>query len=618
MERETIVHLEKKALKRRLGIFDLFAVGYGDLGSSIYYALGVTALYALGATPIALGLAGIVFICTCLSYAEMSSAFPESGGAAAYARYAFNDLVSFIAGWGLLLDYIVTIAISAFAVPAYLARFLDVFGITLLDWVGNQIVASIIVIGILFILNMRGIKESTTSSIVLTFFTIVSQVIIIAIAGFFLLNIKDVIHHLKIGAADNPFSPTWPEFWKGTAMAMVAYTGIESITQLASETKNPTKVIKGSIKITMYTLLAIYIGISIVALSAISPHDLGTKYIDDPVAGIALALPFGSSILTPWIGLIAAFIIFAASNSGLIGSSRLSYYMGQHYQIPKAFYHLHSKYQTPYIALAFFAILAIIVIVLSKGQLQFLADLYNFGAMIAFFFCHLSLIVLRVKKPDLARPYRSPLNIPFGKHKIPITAIIGVLATFSVWVLIVITKPAGRYMGVLWILFGVAMYFYHRKKKMIAPTAKITLEPIRVSYTPLVFKTILVAMKSAKNIDIIQAACEIAKLHKAKVHVVYAIEIPLALPFDIPLAAKVKAGEHALKQAEAVGRENNIPMDFHLIRARSIKKAILDVLKEEKPDLVILGASHLEGDESVAKSLERPLRQFSCKVWICQ
>ena len=118
-----IPQIDKGTLKRVLGVFDLFAIGYGDLGSSIYYALGVTALFALGATPIAMILAGIVFICTALSYAEMSAAFHESGGSASYARHAFNDLVSFIAGWGLLLDYIVTIAISAFTVGPYLMTF---------------------------------------------------------------------------------------------------------------------------------------------------------------------------------------------------------------------------------------------------------------------------------------------------------------------------------------------------------------------------------------------------------------------------------------------------------------------------------------------------------------
>jgi APA family basic amino acid/polyamine antiporter len=110
---DKIAQVDRGTMRRSLGVLDLFAVGYGDLGSSIYYALGITTLFALGATPIALMIAGFVFMCTALTYAEMSSILPEAGGSASFSRKNFNDLISFIAGWGLMLDYIVTISISA-------------------------------------------------------------------------------------------------------------------------------------------------------------------------------------------------------------------------------------------------------------------------------------------------------------------------------------------------------------------------------------------------------------------------------------------------------------------------------------------------------------------------
>src|SRR5271169_5552214 len=160
-DKETISQIDKGSLKRVLGITDLFAVGYGDLGSSIFYALGITALFALGATPLALLMAGVVFVCTALSYAELTSAFHESGGSASFARHAFNDLISFIAGWGLLLDYIVTIAISAFAVGPYLAYF---FGD--LHKTPVQIVFCLALILILLAMNVIGVKQSTRISLI--------------------------------------------------------------------------------------------------------------------------------------------------------------------------------------------------------------------------------------------------------------------------------------------------------------------------------------------------------------------------------------------------------------------------------------------------------------------
>ncbi|HEY5259943.1 MAG TPA: APC family permease, partial [Rhabdochlamydiaceae bacterium] len=294
-----ISRLDRGSMKRVLGLSDLFAIGYGDLGSSIYYALGITALFALGATPIALAAAGLVFICTALTYAEMSALFHESGGSASFSRHAFNDLISFIAGWGLLLDYIVTIAISAFAVGPYLAYFFPE-----LKEVSVQIGFTIGLIGILFFLNMWGTKHSTRLSFALVGFTLVTQLVIIFIGAGWLFNLSAIIDQIRYN------SPSWPEFFKGLAMAMVAYTGIESIAQLAAEAKKPTKNVPRAILIAMFVLVFMYLGLSVVALSAMSPKVLSTTYLQDPVAGIVAALPFGGSILGPWLGLLAAVLLF--------------------------------------------------------------------------------------------------------------------------------------------------------------------------------------------------------------------------------------------------------------------------------------------------------------------
>ena len=205
-----IPQIDRGALKRVLGVFDLFAVGYGDLGSSIYYALGVTAFFALGATPVAMLLAGVVFICTALSYAEMSSALHESGGSASYARHAFNDLISFVAGWGLLLDYIVTIAISAFTIGPYLISFFPV-----LKAGDVQVVFAIVLVLLLLCVNVVGVKQSARTSVALMSFTVITQTIIILVGLVTAENLSRIWNGIQIGV-----SPTWPDFIKGTAMAM--------------------------------------------------------------------------------------------------------------------------------------------------------------------------------------------------------------------------------------------------------------------------------------------------------------------------------------------------------------------------------------------------------------
>src|SRR5918996_4781061 len=121
-------HPREAALRRVHGTGALFSAAYGNVGSSIYYALGVVAAFALGLTPVAFAIAGFIFVCTAATYAEATVMFPEAGGSSSFARHAFNELVSFIAAWGQMLNYIITVAISAFFVPHYLSVFWDPLG----------------------------------------------------------------------------------------------------------------------------------------------------------------------------------------------------------------------------------------------------------------------------------------------------------------------------------------------------------------------------------------------------------------------------------------------------------------------------------------------------------
>lgn len=614
---DRVVHLEKKSLKRVLGASELFSVAYGDLGSSLFYALGVTALYALGATPIAMAIAGFVFICTALTYAEMSTTFPEPGGSATFSRYAFNDLVSFIAGWGLLLDYIVTIAISAVAIPSYL--------VTVFHYQDSLLIQMTMTIGIicfLYIINVIGVKHSGRLNLILALLTIFSQFLIIGMAAFLILNLPFVISHMRIAVPGEIWSPTWGEFIKGTAMAMVAYTGIESIAQLAAETKKPSIAIPRAIRWTMWVLVLLYFLVSVVGLSVISPEELGTKYINAPIAGIVAHFPFGGEWLAPWVGLIAAVVLFIAANAGLIGASRLTFSMGEYYQVPHLFYRLHSRFRTPYVSLAVFAFFASVIVLISRGKMLFLADLYNFGAQIAFFFAHLSLIVLRIKKPTLQRPYRAPLNIPLGRNRsIPLTAVIGLLCTFGVWMVVVITKPDGRNLGLIWLALGTAMFFYYRKTKQISPTGQLSIEKIKIpEYHAMHLKHILVTARILGNTEALQTACQLARSFGAKITAVHVLEIPIALPMHAPMEKREQMGEAALKRAEAVAREYHLSIDLKLVRARSVEGAILDLIAHGDFDMVVVGArkDELKEKEHFALEIESLLKTAPIRVLFCK
>ncbi|MBM2826528.1 MAG: UspA domain protein, partial [Dehalococcoidia bacterium] len=317
--------LHHRGLHHVLGVSALFSSAYGNVGSSIYYALGVTALYALGLTPAVFIFSGLIFACTALTYAEGATAIPEAGGSSTFARRAFNDLAGFLAGWSLMLGYIVTIGISAFAVPNYLSFFLPVLKV----WPLNSIVG-IGVVAALAAVNVAGVKESAWLNITLALLDLLTQTLLVIVGFFTLFNVHTLISNVHWGVA-----PTWGNLLLGISVSMIAYTGIETVSNLAEETRSPGRNIPRSIILVVITVLGMFGLISTLALSAMPVYqdpsgvwttELAEKWIDDPVLGLVSKMPEGvRAISGTWVALLAATILIIATNAGILGLSRLSY-----------------------------------------------------------------------------------------------------------------------------------------------------------------------------------------------------------------------------------------------------------------------------------------------------
>src|ERR687889_1947576 len=175
-------------LERVLGANALFSTAYGNVGSSIYYALGLVAALALGFTPLVFILAGALFYCTATTYAEATSMYPEAGGASLFARRAFNEFWSFFTAWAQMLNYVITIAISAFFAAHY-------FGGVTHDWFSTSpgdIVFAVALIALLALVNVRGVKDAVTVNVVLAVVDFLSQPAIV-VAGGFLVFSPDVL-----------------------------------------------------------------------------------------------------------------------------------------------------------------------------------------------------------------------------------------------------------------------------------------------------------------------------------------------------------------------------------------------------------------------------------------
>jgi len=423
-------------------------------------------------------LAGILFVFTAISYTEGTAAIPEAGGSSSFARRGFNELISFIAGWALMLDYIITMAISAFEVPNYLATFAPV----LKTWPANSI-GGIVVILVLMAINIIGVKEAARLNIVLAIADLATQVFLVVVGAFLILNPQMLMSNIHLGEA-----PRWDQLIYGISIAMIAYTGIETISNMAEESKNPGKDVPRSAGLVVLTVLVVYAGVSLIALSAMpvtkNPEgvwttELATTWLTDPVMGIVYNLHFLSNILAIWVGILAATILLIATNAGLLGISRLTYSMGKHQQLPPFLSQLHPRSHTPWMAIILFCLSAAVLI--GPGRIELLAELYSFGAMLAFTIAHISIIALRFREPDLERPYRAPFNLPFRGRHIPLTAVVGGLGTFTVWVVVIYSHHLGRTIGLLWLAIGLTLYVLYRRSQKISLFKTVTVERKRTS-----------------------------------------------------------------------------------------------------------------------------------------
>jgi APA family basic amino acid/polyamine antiporter len=457
--------IKRFRLRRVLGVPALFSAGYGNVGSSIYYALGIVALVALGATPIVLGIAGILFIFTALTYAEGTAMFPEAGGSASFARHGFNDAAGFVAGWALMLSYIVTISISAFTIPPYLGFFWEPFKAS--PVMGTATSMGIVIF--LMAINVIGVKETSLINIGAAIIDITTQISLVVI-GFILLFNPTVLFHRII---DN-----WPSTENlvfGIALASIAYTGIETMSQMAEETKQPEKRVPRALIMMIVAVLVIFAGISLVSLSAMTPQELASDWARDPVAGIAAKIPIAviSDILKPLIAILAGTILLIATNAGLMGISRLAFSLGGHRLQPAVLSRVHYRFKTPYISIIIFSIVALIILTpgfFAANVFANMGALYAFGSLLAFMFAHASILSLRARKPELERPFKLRWNIRIKGREMPISAIIGLLATTTIWIIILITQPYCRWIGTIWMVLGLIIYYIYRRKSNLPLT----------------------------------------------------------------------------------------------------------------------------------------------------
>jgi basic amino acid/polyamine antiporter, APA family len=605
-----------ESLSRVHGVGALFAAAYGNVGSSIYYALGVTAAFALGLTPVAFVISGLIFAATAATYAEATVMYPEAGGSASFARHAFNELVSFIAAWGQMLNYVITVAISAYFVPHYLAVFWEPLGSG-----PGDIIAGAVLIAALAALNIRGSQESARLNLVLAVADLATQVVLVAIGVFLVLSPEILIDNVNLGVA-----PTWSDFALGIAVGMIAYTGIETISNMAEEARDSARTIPRSVGFTVIAVLGLYLLIPVVALSAMPVTQdaagtystaLGSEFANDPILGIVENLGLGAGmteVLRFYVGILAAVILLIATNAGMIGVSRLTYSMGQHRQLPEGLRQVHPRYRTPYIAILVFAAAAMLTLL--PGQTDFLATMYSFGAMLSFTIAHLSVIWLRRRKSEDERPWKPPLNFPAFGTELPLTAVLGGLGTFAAWIVVMALNPGTLAVGVGWMLFGIAVYVLYRRNQRLplTETVKVLLpEPLGVE--EIEYRSVLVAFEDEEPFseEMVATAVKLASRRRRGIHIHSMLTVPTHLPLDADLREHEAEAQSKVEQAKLIGGQR-VTGHVERVRPGQAGYAIADEAKMINAAAVVVGLRYRNGKPLYDKTLQTVLGERPCRV----
>ena len=582
-------------LQRVLDAPALASVAYGEIASSIYFALGIVALHALGMTPVVLGAVGLLFVVVTLSYAEGTTSIGEAGGAATFVRVAFNDFFGFLTGWALFLDYLIVIALSALFLPHYLGLAL---GVKSIAHHPGDVIAGCVVIALIGASRLVRRTRLYTFGVAVPMLDLVTQLLLVVLGFAVLFSGPALTRGLHLGS-----QPSWHELAFALPLSMLAYTGLETVANLAEETRQPGRDLPRSLFTAIGGVVLITVLIALVALSAYpAPHGttaLGRDWERAPLMGIVSALrghmPAGfADALRVYVGITGALVLFAAATTSISGFGRLAHSLGEHGQLPKSFGRLHRRtLVSPQSVIAAVAIsIALLVTTASLTEpVSFLASLFSFGVLLAFTAAQLAVIRLRVSKPDLERPFRVPLGIRVRGALIPVPTLVGGVCTTLVFLAAMVTHIGARYGGPAWLACGVVVYLLVRRDSGAGLLEHV--EPASEEELPATeFSRILVPMKLGEiGEEMIATAVKLAQERSASVEALHVILVPLDQPLDAELFDQEEQAAASLAEAIALGADNGVAVDGRTVRARAIGEAIVEAAEDAGADLIVLGSS---------------------------
>ncbi|MGH3008234.1 MAG: amino acid permease [Gaiellaceae bacterium] len=609
-------------LQRVLDAPALASVAYGEVASSLYFALGIVALHALGMTPVVLALVGLLFLIVTASYAEGTTTIGETGGAATFVRVAFNDFAGFLTGWALFLDYLIVIALSALFVPHYLGLALGIHSIA--QHPGDAIVGSIL-IGLIGLSRLVARTKLYSFSLVVPLLDLVTQLLLVVLGFAFLFSPDALGRGLDLGT-----QPSWHELAFAVPLALLAYTGLETVANLAEETRQPGRDLPRSLFSAIGAVVLVTALIALIGMSAFpAPHgttQLGTTWQRAPLMGIVYALgphvaTWLEHALRVYVGLTGALILVTAAITSNSGFGRLAYSLGEHGQLPRVFSRLSRRsMHSPeaVIAASGISIALLLATAFTTNPVAFLASLFSFGVLVAFTAAQLAVLRLRFSKPDAERPFRVPFSVRIRGAEVPLPTLLGIVATAAIFVAAMATHIGARYGGPGWLVAGVVVYLLVRRRSGTGLLEHVE-SATEVELPEAEFSKILVPMKLGEiGEEMIATAVKLAQERNAAVVALHVIRVPLEEPLDAELIDEEERATASLAEAAVLGDEHGVTVEGRSIRARSIGEAIVQAAEESGADLIVLGSSPRWRRQSrfFSPTVDYVLRKASAEVLV--
>jgi APA family basic amino acid/polyamine antiporter len=614
-------------LVRGLTPESLASVAFGEVGSSIYFALGIVALFALGLTPWVLLAAGTVFMIVALSYAEGTAAIPETGGAAMLAQRVFNDPVGFLTGWVLLLDYAIVIALASLFASHYFGHAVGWDRLTRHPW--DVVAAVFIILGITLLRLIRrpGLYRIAVVVAVVAFLT---QLVLIGLGFGFLFSFDDLRHGVHPGIA-----PTWNNLAFALPAAMLAYTGLETVANLAQEAREPGTDIPRSLFAGLGAAVVLSVLMGIVGIAAFpavggpgSATLLGSDWLHAPLVGIVEAfqghLPAALvDVLRVAVGLSGAGILVAAATTAISGIGRVVYTLGRHQMLPHMFGTFGRRSTLPPAAILGAALVSSTLVILAAAvgdEVRFLASLYSFGVLIAFAIAQAAVVRLRFTDPDLPRPFLVRGNVRIGGRLVPVAALVGIPATVALWVIAMSSHHAARIGGPAWLLLGAVLYVVARVRRGAGLLERVEAPvPDLVPAAEGEYERILVPVKVGPiGEEMLATAIKLAEERGGKIRALHVIRVPLDLPLEAAMLEPEERASASLIDAKQLASEHGVTIEGDVVRARAIGQAIVAKAEETGADLIVMGSAPRWRRQSrfFSPTVDYVLRRAPCEVMV--